>query len=135
MYKQLNLTDLLKSIKKQVETNTELKCYDVTPDNAPSPLVYAEIVGLKNTDNKTMFCKSYSVWLHVISEEVKSSVPLHKYIADVQEAMTEDVELPEGFTLIMQTDNGIQTIKTDESGEKHAVLEFEFRVCYGYKFK
>ena len=135
MYKQLNLTDLVKSVKTQIENNTELKCFDVVPENEQSPLVFVEVVGIENSDTKTMYCKTYTLWLHVIAEALASSVPLYKYIADVQEAMSTDINIPEPFDLITQTDNGIQTIKTDESGEKHAVLEFSFRICYGYMIK
>ena len=53
----------------------------------------------------------------------------------LDEALTEDIRLPEGFELVMQTNNGVQTIKTDETNEKHAVLAYEFMVCYGFKWK
>ena len=117
MYKQLGLTDLIAAIKQQIEANTDLTCYDVPPENAPSPLVYAEIAGLKPDDT------------------IPSSVPIHKHIQAVQEAMTDDITLPEGFGLVYQMDNGIQAIKTDETGEKHAILEFEFKVSFAYKIK
>lgn len=135
MLKQLNLTDLVGAVKARLEGNTTLPIYDVPPKNAPSPLVYVEVVGVEPRDSKTMYLKDYTLWLHVIADETASSVPLYQRIQDVNEAMTEDIELPECFTLVMQSDNGIQTIKTDESGEKHAVLEYGFRVCFGYKLK
>lgn len=135
MFKQLGLTDLIAAIKQQIEADTDLTCYDVPPENAPSPLVYAEISGLKPDDTKTMYCKLYTVWLHVIAEEIPSSVPIHKHIQAVQEAMTDDITLPDGFGLVYQMDNGIQTIKTDETGEKHAILEFEFKISFAYKVK
>lgn len=135
MLRQLNLTDLVGAVKGRLESNTNLPIYDVPPENAPSPLVYVEVVGVEPRDNKTMYRKEYTLWLHVIADEAASHVPLYQYIQTVQEAMTEDVTLPEGFTLIVQSDNGVQTIKTDESGEKHAVLEYAFLVCYGFRLK
>lgn len=36
---------------------------------------------------------------------------------------------------ILQMDGGVQTIKKDETKEKHAVLLYEFTVCYGFKCK
>lgn len=135
MFKQLNLTDLVAAVKDRIETGTELPCFDIPPENEPAPLVYVEVAGLRPADTKTMYCKRYTLWLHVIAEEMKSHVPIYQYVEDVQEAMTEDIELPEGFNLVYQSDDGIQTIQTDESGEKHAVLEFEFVVSYGYKVK
>ena len=56
-------------------------------------------------------------------------------INQLEEALTEDIVLPDDYELIMQTNNGIQTIKQDETKEKHAVLSYEFMICYGFKCK
>lgn len=135
MYKQMNLTDLMAAVQSRIETGTTLKCYDIPPENEPAPLVIEELVALTPADTKTMFCKDYTIYLHIIAEEKRSSVPINNYIQAVQEAMTEDITIPEGFELVNQTDGGIAAIQTDESGEKHAVLVYTFRICYGYKVK
>ena len=49
--------------------------------------------------------------------------------------MTDDIELPLFVRLVLQTDAGVQTIMTDETGEKHAVLDYVFKVAYGFKIK
>ena len=69
------------------------------------------------------------------AEKGDSSVQVYELIQNLEEALTDDIELPEGYELIMQTNNGIQTIKTDETGEKHAVISYDFTVCYGFKCK
>ena len=46
--------------------------------------------------------------------------------------MTVDITLPDPFELLLQTDGGVQTIKTDETGEKHAIVNYDFMVCYGF---
>ena len=51
---------------------------------------------------------------------------VYNLIENLQSALSEDITLPEPFELVMQTDNGVQTIKTDESGEKHAIVNFDF---------
>jgi hypothetical protein len=135
MLKQLNLIDLVGAVKTRLEGNTQLSTHDVPPTNQPAPLVYIEVVGVEPRDSKTMYLKNYTLWLHVIADEVASSVPIYNHITEVQEAMTEDIELPAGFEMVLQSDDGIQTIKTDESGEKHAVLAYSFLVCFGYKQK
>lgn len=72
----------------------------------------------------------------MIAEPGDSSVSAYELIQKLEEALTEDITLPEGYELITQTNNGIQTIKTDEvTNEKHAVLSYEFTVCYGFKCK
>lgn len=135
MFKQMNLTDLLAAIKERVEAGTDLTMFDHTPINEPSPLVYGEVVGVRPADTKTMYCKIYEVYLHVIAEESISSIPINHHIQHVQEAMTEDIVLPVGLTLVSAMDEGIQTIKDDESGEKHAVLLYSFKISYGFKAK
>lgn len=56
-------------------------------------------------------------------------------IENLQMALSEDIFLEEPFELVMQTDNGVQSIKTDDTGEKHAIVNFDFTVCYGFKCK
>ena len=86
-------------------------------------------------NTKTMLKDKFSVWIHAIAEPGESSVMIYDMIQKLQEAMTEDIVLPEGFELILQMDGGVQTIKKDETKEKHAVLLYEFTVCYGFKCK
>ena len=82
-----------------------------------------------------MYRDVYTVWIHAIAQPGDSSVQIYEMIQRLEETLTEDISLPEGFELILQASNGVQTIKTDETNEKHAVLSFEFTVCYGFKCK
>lgn len=135
MLKRLSFIDLLKSIQTKVEDNTKIKCYDEVPENAESPFYYVEVVGSRPANTKTMWCDNFQVFIHVIAEPSGSSVPLYNLIQKLEEALTEDIELPEEFTLILQNNNGIQTIKKDETNEKHGVISYEFKICYGFKMK
>lgn len=135
---KLNPVTLIASIQRRVEEGTGLRCYDYVEKNTPSPFYFAELVKTTPANNKTMYRDIYTVWIHVISEpleEVKGSVQLYELINKLQEAMSEDIALLEPFNLVLQTDGGIQTIKTDVTNEKHAVLTYEFMVCYGFKCK
>lgn len=134
-YKQMGLVDLISAIQEKVEERTGLRCYDAVPINKPSPFYYAEVVGKRPAHSKTMWRDIFTVWIHAIAEPGESSVQIYELIQNLEEALTEDIDLPEEYQLIMQTNNGIQTIKTDETKEKHAVLAYEFMVCYGYKCK
>lgn len=135
MYKQLGLVDLIHRIQAKVEEKTGVKCYDAVPRNAPSPFYFAEVIGKRPAHTKTMYRDVYTVWIHAIAQPGDSSVQIYEMIQQLEEALTEDISLPEGFELILQVSNGVQTIKTDETNEKHAVLSFEFTVCYGFKCK
>lgn len=134
-YKQMGLVDLISAIQNKVEERTGFRCYDAVPINKPSPFYYAEVVGKRPAHSKTMWRDIFTVWIHAIAEPGESSVQIYELIQKLEEALTEDIDLPEEYELIMQTNNGIQTIKTDETKEKHAVLAYEFMVCYGYKCK
>lgn len=134
-YQKLSPVELIAAVKKKIESYTDLKCYDAVPVNVESPFYYAEITRILPANTKTMFRDNYTVWIHCIAERSDSSVGVYNLIEKLQEALSEDISLPEPFELIMQTDDGVQTIKTDESGEKHAVVTFEFMVCYGFKCK
>ena len=135
MYKQIGLTDLISAIQKKIEDHTGPKCYDAVTKNAPSPFYFAEIIGKRPAHSKTMWREVFTVWIHAVAEPGESSVRIYSLIQELEEALTEDIELPEGFDLIMQTNNGVQMIKTDETNEKHAVLAYEFMICYGFKCK
>ena len=135
MYKQLGLVDLIHGIQAKVEQKTGVKCYDAVPRNAPSPFYFAEVIGKRPAHTKTMYRDVYTVWIHAIAQPGDSSVQIYEMIQQLEETLTEDISLPEGFELILQASNGVQTIKTDETNEKHAVLSFEFTVCYGFKCK
>lgn len=131
-YQKLSPVTLIAAVQEKVESLTELRCYDHVPLNEESPLYFAEIIRIQPANSKTMFRDVYSVAIHCIAEESPSSVGVYNLIENLQSALSEDIILPEPFTLVMQTDNGVQTIKTDESGEKHAIVSYDFTVCYGF---
>ena len=134
-YQKLPPVTLVAAVQEKVQDHTGLKCYDAVPKNAKSPFYFAEITRILPANTKTMFRDNYTVWIHCIAGKEDSSVGVYQMIEKLQEALSEDIILPEPFELIMQTDGGVQTIQTDETGEKHAVAAFEFMVCYGFKCK
>lgn len=131
-YQKLSPVTLIAAVQEKVEALTGLRCYDHVPLNEASPLYFAEITRIQPANSKTMYRDVYSVAIHCIAEESPSSVGVYNLIENLQSALSEDIILPEPFTLVMQTDNGVQTIKTDESGEKHAIVSYDFTVCYGF---
>lgn len=134
-YQKLSPVTLLAAVQEKIETLTDLRCYDHVPMNEESPLYFAEITRIQPANSKTMFRDIYSVAVHCIAAESSSSVGMYNLIENLQSALSEDIILPEPFELVMQTDNGVQTIKIDETGEKHAIVNFDFMVCYGFMCK
>lgn len=137
MYKQIGLVELISAIQKKIEDKTGLRCYDAIPHNAPSPFYFAEVIGKDPAPSKTMYKDKFKVWIHAIAKPEKngSSVGIYDLIQKLEEALTEDIEIPDDYELVAQMNNGIQTIKEDETKEKHGVLLYEFTVCYGFKCK
>ena len=135
MYKQLRPIDLISAVQQAVESGTDKTCYDAVPENAPSPFYFAELVGIRAAPTKTMYRDIFTVQIHSIASEGASNVEVYKMIQELNEALTEDIVLPEGFDLLMQSSLGLLTIKTDETNERHAINEYEFTVCYGFKVK
>lgn len=135
MHKRLGLVDLISAIQLKVEDKTGLKCYDAVPSDAPSPFYFAEVVQKKADNTKTMLRDVFTVFIHAVAEPTGSSEKIYDLIQKLEEALSEEIELPEEFELILQTENGLQALKTDETDEKHAVISYDFTVCYGYKFK
>lgn len=131
-YQKLSPVTLIAAVQDKIESLTDLRCYDHVPLNEVSPLYFAEITRIQPANSKTMYRDVYSSAIHCIAEESPSSVGVYNLIENLQSALSEDITLPEPFELVMQTDNGVQTIKTDESGEKHAIVSYDFTVCYGF---
>ena len=135
MYKQIRLYELVAAIQDTVNKNTQIPCYDHVKKNTPSPFYFVEVINKRPSHSKTMWRDTFTVWIHAIAEPNDSSLPVYQLIQKLEEALTEDIVLPEPYQLVLQTNNGIQTINTDETNEKHAILEFGFMVCYGLKCK
>ncbi len=138
MYKKLGIQDLHAAIKNRVETGTDITCYDEVPKNAEAPFYYVEVVNVRPENTKISYRDVFTVWIHAIAEASNSSLGIYEMIQNLEEAMTEDISLPEQtfpVGLVMQASTGMQTLKKDETKEKHAVEGFEFTVVYGYKTK
>lgn len=135
MLKKLETTEVIKSVITLVEKNTGLRCYDYVPKNTPAPFYYVELTGKRPDNTKTMWVEIYSVQIHAIAEKTASHVGIYKLIDDLETALTEDIELPCGYHLLLQSEAGLQNIQQDETDEHHAIITFEFRICYGFKIK
>lgn len=135
MLKKLETTALHRAIKEHIEAKTNTICYDEVPDNAESPFYYVEMIGKEDDSTKTMWREKFTFSIHCITAPTTGSKSVYQMIDTLEEAMTEDILLPENYWLVLQTNEGLQTIKKDETQEKHAVLFFSFTVCYGFKTK
>lgn len=131
MYQKISITDLMASIQNNIR-KTGKECYDNVPANKESPFYYAELVGIEPENTKTMYVDVYTIVVHAIAEESNSSIGIHKMIQDLEEVMSDNICI-EG--LLMQSSQGLQRLKKDETNEYHAIMVYEFKISYGYKIK
>lgn len=136
MLQRMSIAEFLGTIITQVRERTGLPCVS-DPDGEKSPFYSVELLQTQPQNNKTEYIDRYDVNIHCISEPVRpySSAPVLDLVQRLEEAMSEDVGLPEPFDLCRQEYGGIQAIKRDESDEGHAVLSFSFLVGYGFRCK
>ena len=135
MKEKLGLITMQKAVQDLVKENTGIDTYDVPPVNAPAPLFYVQAIGKRDASTKTSFRETIIFWIHAIAKEGKSSVGVYELIQKLEEALTDDIKLPEGHEVLNVHEAGLQSIKDDPSGEKHAVVQYEITVFYGFKVK
>lgn len=133
---RLSIAEFLGCLIDHVEAATGLRCYD-DPENRESPFYSVQFLKSEPANTKTMFVDVYQVWVHCIAAPAKphSNAPVLALVESLEEAMTSDVRLPDGFQLVAQVYGGLQSLKRDESGEGHAVLTYDFHICYGFRCK
>lgn len=135
MLRKVGFAEIAAALLQNLRKNTSYSCYDAVPENAPSPLLYAEVVGKRDTSSKTMFKESFTIHIHAIAAPSDARTEIYQMIQAVEEAMTEDLVLPEYVQNVLQTETGVQSFQKDETNEWHAVIGYEIMVCYGYKMK
>lgn len=133
MYGQLGYMGFIAGIQKKIQEKTGLLCYDTAPENALAPYYMAKIINKRPAHSKTMYMDVLTVWIHVIAEPLASLSSVYEQLQGLEEALTEDIALPDGFEVIVQSNTGIEMIKTEEKEKEHIALVYEFIVCHGLK--
>lgn len=134
MLQKLSFTSVLEAVISKVEVNTQLRCYDAVPKDAPMPYYHAEMLGTVPEKSKTMEKDRYQVVIHVHAAG-GTSVHVFEAIKKLEEALTEDIELPGDYEVTLQVPNGVSQILDEADGTKHAIIGYDFVVFSGYKMK
>jgi len=136
MLQKLSLLDMHVALKNRIEQGAGLRCVDHVKVNEPAPFTYLEFVEVVEENTKTMYVDRFTVHIHIISEPATSSIQHYENIKAVQEALTEYIQLPEGYEVFDQVASGLVSNYIEkDTNERHAVLAFVFRVSYGFKVK
>lgn len=120
----------------EIETRTGTPTYDV-PDNEASPLYSVELLRTEPANTKTMFVDRYDMRIHCIAAQVEphSNAPTLRLVQTLEQALADTIELDGNFHVFNQEYRGIRSLKKDPSGEGHAVTDWSFYVCYGFRCK
>ena len=137
MIKKLSILDLHIALKNLIEEYSDLPLLDGIPLNQEAPFTYVEIVDKEPDNTKTMFVDKFTIHIHIISkrEDNDSSIAHYENIQKIEEVFTKRMKLNDPYDLFKQSNDGLISNITDETGEKHAVLSFSFWVSYGFKVK
>lgn len=137
MIKRLSILDLHVAVKNLIETYSELPLLDGIPENQKAPFTFFEVIEKAPDDTKTMFVDKFTIHVHVISkyEQNGSSILHYHNIQQIEEVFTKRMHLEEPYEVFRQSNDGLISNVTDETGEKHAVLAFSFWISYGFKTK
>src|SRR5690606_589254 len=115
MYQRLSFISLIAAIIQKVEQNTGLRCYDAIPKDAKLPFYHVEMVGTIPEPSKTTQKDRYQVMIQVFADAPNgSSVPIYEAIHKLEEALTEQVELPDDYEVTLQIPNGLSQIMEEE---------------------
>ncbi|MGO5010794.1 DUF5072 family protein [Niallia sp. Sow4_A1] len=134
MLQKLSFISVLSAVIQKVEANTGLRCYDVVSKDNLVPYYHAEIVGSIPEKSKTMQKDRYQVVMHVHTEG-NGSTKVFNAIQKLEEALTEDIDLPGDYEVTLQLPTGVSQIFDEADGTKHAVVGYDFVVFSGYKMK
>ena len=119
-----------------IEERTGTPTFD-TPENEQSPLYSVQLLRMEPANTKTMFVDRFDVSIHAIAAAVNphSNAPVLRLIQALEIALDERVRIDEPFHVYDQEYRGIRSLKKDPSGEGHAVTDWSFFICYGFRCK
>ena len=129
---RLSPVALLGAVARLVEDGTGVPC-GTSPQVEESPYYFVEFAGSRPARSRTMWLEDFTCYVHAVSVPSESQVGVLEMVASMEEAMGACVELPAPFHLALQTEDGVQRVKQDPTGEWHAVTAYTFRVSYGLK--
>ena len=132
---RLSPVDLVGAVARLVESGTGTKCVTTVREDEASPFFFVEFAGTRPVKSRTMFLEDFTCYMHAVSAPGESQMGVLQMVADMEEAMEAVVTLPAPFHVAQQTEDGVQRVMRDPSGEWHAVVSYTIRVSYGLKIK
>lgn len=119
----------LGQLRSFIEEQTGTPCYNNAASHA-SPFYAIQLMKTQQNDPKNEQIDQFNVSIHCISEKTKpySNAKVLGLVDDLEAAIENNVKLDAPFEVYRQENLGLQTLKEDQSGEGHAVIEVHFHV-------
>lgn len=136
MLRRLSIAEFWGLLLDHISNRTKIPVF-TSPAEHKSPFYYLELLGTDPVDTKTQYIDRFKFSIHAISKPLQpfSFEPVLDLVQEIQEVMTDDVQIGPPFWLVNQVADGVQTVKEDPSHEGHAVLDYHFDISYGFKVK
>lgn len=132
---RLSPVDLVGAVARLVESGTGTTCVTTVREDEESPFFFVEFVGSRPAKSRTMFLEDMTCYVHAVSAPSESQLGALGMVTSMEEAMEATVCLPSPFRVVLQSQDGIQRVARDPSGEWHAIAAYTFRISYGLKIK
>lgn len=136
MLRRLSIAEFWGLLLDHVQGLTEIPVY-TSPYERKSPFYYLELLGSDPVDTKTQYIDRFKFAIHAISRPTRpfSFAPVLEMVQEIEEVMTEPMQLARPFWLVDYSFDGVRSVQKDETDEGHAVLDYHFDVSYGFKIK
>lgn len=136
MIKKVGLVQFFQSTKKLIEINTNLTAYDYVPVDEKPPFYMIEIFDKRTENTKSMWGEIFNVMVHVVADKSDSKEQVYELITKLEEAFTNELRFDDdNISVIRQDEVGLQSLEKEDTGSWHAIVEFEIKLCYGFRVK
>lgn len=135
MLNKLSLATLHQDLKEKIELYTGLSCYDEVPFDKEPPYYFIEAIEKRTANNKRMWAEIFAVTIHAIAGPNADTAGVIHLIKNLEDSLTEEMDLSVPFAFLQQTEQSMQKIMIDETEKNHGVFAWKFKVAYGHKTK
>lgn len=136
MEKRLSFIVLKRAVIDLIKKNTVYDIFDAVPKDYQGVHYAIGQITHEPVRHKTMHRTQFMVPIHIFTPpDNGSSLLMDKAIVELEEALTEFVDLPEEYQLVHQEVANMAPAYEMEDGYKQSILTFQFDVFHGYKMK
>lgn len=133
----MSFITMKRAVMDLIEKNTSHPVYDAVPKNAEGVFYAIGQITHEPVKHKTMHRTQFMVPVHIFTPPSSngSSIEMDKAIVELEEALTEFIDLPDEYDLVHQDVASMAPAYEMEDGYRQAIMTFRFDVFSGFKMK